>query len=67
LPRKLFLILLRGRNRTLELLLGFHLAFVRLGAVDESRKIKPTIPAIGEYGIPVRDEIELELRIERMS
>jgi GNAT superfamily N-acetyltransferase len=42
---------------------GFRIVAVRPGAVDEARKIKPTIPAIGEYGIPLRDEIELELWI----
>jgi GNAT superfamily N-acetyltransferase len=42
---------------------GFRIVAVRPGAVDEARKIKQTIPAIGEYGIPIRDEIELELRI----
>jgi hypothetical protein len=33
---------------------------VRPGAVDDARRIKPSITAIGEYGIPLRDEIELE-------
>ena len=42
---------------------GFRMVAVRRGAVDEARKMKPTIPAIGEYGIPIRDEIELELWI----
>jgi GNAT superfamily N-acetyltransferase len=42
---------------------GFRIVAVRPGAVDEARKIKPTIPAIGEYGIPIRDEIDLELWI----
>ena len=42
---------------------GFRIVAVRSGAVDEARKIKPTIPAVGEYGIPLRDEIELQLRI----
>jgi GNAT superfamily N-acetyltransferase len=42
---------------------GFRIVDVRPGAVDEARKTKPTIPAIGEYGIPIRDEIELELWI----
>jgi len=46
---------------------GFRIVAVRPGAVDESRKIKPTIPALGEYGIPIRDEIDLELQIERRS
>ena len=42
---------------------GFRIIAVRLGAVDESRRIKPSIPAIGEYGIPIHDEIELERAI----
>jgi DNA-3-methyladenine glycosylase I len=40
---------------------GFELVKVHRHAVDESRKIKPSIPLIGEYGIPLRDEIELEM------
>jgi GNAT superfamily N-acetyltransferase len=40
---------------------GFRLARLHPGAVDASRlRIKPGIPEIGEYGIPIRDEIELE-------
>jgi len=39
---------------------GFRIIVVRPGAVDESRRVKPSIPAIGEYGIPIRDEIDLE-------
>ena len=40
---------------------GFCLVGVRSGAVDRSRaSLKPEIPAIGAYGIPLRDEIELE-------
>jgi GNAT superfamily N-acetyltransferase len=46
---------------------GFRIVAVRPGAVDEARKLKPTISAVGEYGIPIRDEIELELRIEKRS
>ncbi len=40
---------------------GFELAAIHRGAVNESRKIKPGIPRIGENGIPLRDEIELEM------
>jgi hypothetical protein len=29
------------------------------GAVDAARKLKPTIPLIGEHGIPMREEIDL--------
>jgi GNAT superfamily N-acetyltransferase len=40
---------------------GFCLVTVHRGAVDRSRAtLKPEIPAVGAYGIPLRDEIELE-------
>lgn len=40
---------------------GFRLAALHPGAVDEARAArKPQIPALGGYGIPVRDEIVLE-------
>jgi GNAT superfamily N-acetyltransferase len=37
----------------------FRLIQVRLGAVDDARRLKPSIPTIGEYGIPLRDELDL--------
>jgi hypothetical protein len=37
------------------------MAAIHRGAVDESRKLKPGIPLIGAHGIPLRDEIELEM------
>lgn len=40
---------------------GFELVTVHRGAVNEARKIKPSIPVIGNDGIPIRDEIELEM------
>ncbi|GHO94755.1 N-acetyltransferase [Reticulibacter mediterranei] len=41
---------------------GFVLVAVHRNAIDEvSRKLKPQIPLIGEHGIPIRDEIELEM------
>jgi GNAT superfamily N-acetyltransferase len=43
---------------------GFRFAKVHPGAVDASRlKLKPGIPEVGEYGIPIRDEIVLEKKI----
>lgn len=43
---------------------GFVLSALRVGAVDDSRRrLKPQISAVGEFGIPIRDEIELELRL----
>jgi GNAT superfamily N-acetyltransferase len=42
---------------------GFQLAAVHRHAVDDSRsRLKPEIPVTGAYGIPMRDEIELEKR-----
>ena len=40
---------------------GWNLVAVHKGAIAESRRLKPTIPEIGINGIPIRDEIELEL------
>lgn len=40
---------------------GFVLAALRRDAVSTARRIKPEIPLIGDDGIPIRDEIELEL------
>ncbi len=40
---------------------GFRLAALRPNAVEASRKLKPEIPLLGENGIPIRDEIELEM------
>lgn len=39
---------------------GFRLAALRPGAIAEHRTLKPSIPATGDYGIPVCDELELE-------
>lgn len=36
------------------------LVAVHRKAVDEARRLKPEIPLIGNDGIPIRDEIELE-------
>lgn len=42
---------------------GFELAAVHRRAVEESRKLKPEIPKTGRNGIPIQDEIELEMRL----
>jgi len=42
---------------------GFVLAALYPNALEESRKLKPEIPLIGNDGIPLRDEIELEMRL----
>lgn len=43
---------------------GFEIVTVYRGAVNESRKIKRSIPWIGMDGIPLRDEIELEIMLK---
>lgn len=42
---------------------GFRLHTLRPGAVDDSRRLKPSIPDLGDYDIPIRDELELVLNI----
>jgi len=42
---------------------GFILAILFPNALAESRKLKPKIPKIGIDGIPLRDEIELEMKL----
>ena len=39
---------------------GWVLAAVHVGGIEASRRIKPSIPARGNDGIPIRDELELE-------
>lgn len=43
---------------------GFVLVALHRNAVDRARQQKPEIPLIGQEGIPLRDEIELELTLE---
>ena len=42
---------------------GFRLTELRPGAVDRAREAKPAIPELGGYGIPLRDELDLEREI----
>ncbi|MEW6086103.1 MAG: GNAT family N-acetyltransferase [Chloroflexota bacterium] len=39
----------------------FELVAIHRNALEETRKLKPTIPIIGQNHIPLRDEIELEM------
>ena len=44
---------------------GFRLAELNAGGVDEARAtLKPEIPATGEYGIPLRDELVLHKEVD---
>ena len=42
---------------------NFTLKNIYPEAVKLSRELKPSIPLIGNYGIPIRDEIELEITL----
>ena len=42
---------------------GFIIYTLRRNAIVESRKLKPKIPFLDESGTPLRDEIELEIRL----
>lgn len=44
---------------------GFRITKVYPDAINEARKIKPQIPEIGEYGIPLKDALELEYKITK--
>ncbi|WP_030437969.1 GNAT family N-acetyltransferase [Actinoplanes subtropicus] len=44
---------------------GMRLVGVAAGAVDESRKLKPGIPLVGDFDIEIHDELTLELRLPR--
>jgi peroxiredoxin/GNAT superfamily N-acetyltransferase len=41
---------------------GWRLVAVHRGAMDKARAVKPEIPIMGQSGIPLHDEIELERR-----
>jgi DNA-3-methyladenine glycosylase I len=59
---RVYLVTTNDNTRALRFYqkLGFCLTALRRGAVDEARSIKPSIPLLGEDGIPIRDELELE-------
>ena len=42
---------------------GFTLVALHRGAMEQSRRLKPSIPEVGAHGIPIRDELELEQRL----
>ena len=46
---------------------GFRLQALRPGAVEAARAHKPTISAVGEHGIPIRDEVDLTLQLRASS
>src|SRR5262249_28991379 len=67
--RRLWLITTNDNCRALRFYQrrGFQLVAVRPNALEQSRRLKPQIPLLGMDGIPLRDEIELELPREAWS
>src|SRR5439155_20222849 len=46
---------------------GYRLTGLRRGAVDSARRIKPEIPSVGEYEIPIVDELELSRQLREQA
>jgi len=44
---------------------GFVFKAVHINAIEKSRKLKKSIPKLGFYNIPIRDEIEFEYPIKK--
>ena len=44
-----------------------RLVAVHHGGADRARTMKPRIPRIGHFGIPIHDELELELKLREVS
>ncbi|MBP2073250.1 MULTISPECIES: GNAT family N-acetyltransferase [Thermoanaerobacterium] len=44
---------------------GFDMVRIHHNAVDAARKLKPSIPLLGNYGIPIKHEIEFEMNLDR--
>ncbi len=42
---------------------GFEVVEIREGAIEASRKLKPSIPLVNDRGVPITDEIEMERRL----
>ncbi|MGW7821758.1 GNAT family N-acetyltransferase [Streptomyces puniciscabiei] len=63
--RRLWLVTTNDNVRALRFYqrYGFDLVAVHRDAVARSRTLKPAIPQLGMDGIPIRHELELELRL----
>ena len=63
--RRLWLVTTNDNLRALRFYQrrGLRLAALHVGAVDAARRRKPGIALVGHDGIPLHDELELELRL----
>lgn len=46
--------------------LGFDMVRLYHNALDVSRRLKPSIPLIGEFDIPLKHEIEFEMNLFKL-
>jgi GNAT superfamily N-acetyltransferase len=44
---------------------GMRVSAIHRDAIDQARLAKPSIPLVGNFGIAIHDELELELRLTR--
>lgn len=61
--RRLWLVTTNDNRRAVSFYgkRGFRVAAVHAGAVWESRRLKPSIPETGMDGVPIRDEMEMDM------
>ena len=61
--RRLWLVTTNDNTRALSFYQkrGFVIAGIRTNSLESSRRLKPEIPLVGCDGIPLRDEIDLEM------
>jgi ribosomal protein S18 acetylase RimI-like enzyme len=65
--RRVFLVTTNNNTHALHFYQkrGFTISAVRINVIADSRKLKPQIPLMDRDGLPIRDEIELEMILER--
>ena len=63
--KRLFLITTNDNIRAIAFYQkkGFSIIKVYVDSVKNSRKLKPQIPLVADNGIPIRDEIEFEIKL----
>ncbi len=61
--KRLWLITTNDNTRAIRFYqrYGFRLKAVHIGAVNEARRLKPSIPLVGDGGIPIEHEFEFEI------
>ena len=46
---------------------GFRVKAIHKNAIEQSRKLKPEIPVTGSGGVPIKDEIEMEMFVKKIK